>query len=78
VRLTLLAEAFGARGFAAERRLASLTRALALPLALEPHVDPRQPIIRLDPRTDHVEWTDDRFRVAWSTSVDELRAVVAN
>ena len=77
-RLALLAEAFGARGFAAERRLASLARALALPLALEPHVDPRQPIIRLDPRTDRVEWIDDTLRVAWSTTVNELRAVVEN
>jgi predicted transcriptional regulator of viral defense system len=77
-RFTFLAGVFGARGFAAERRLASLARALALPLDLEPHVDPRQSIIRLDPRTDRVEWIDDGLRVAWSSSVDELRAVVEN
>jgi len=49
-RIVRLAEAFGARGLAAERRLASLARALALPLGLEPKVGPQQPLIRLGPR----------------------------
>jgi predicted transcriptional regulator of viral defense system len=77
-RIARLAKAFSARGFAAERRLASLAQALAMPLGLEPTVTPRQPVIRLDPRDDHIEWVDDTFRVAWNTAVDELRAVVRN
>jgi hypothetical protein len=40
-RIVRLAEAFGARGLAAERRLPSLARALALPLGLEPKVEPQ-------------------------------------
>jgi hypothetical protein len=77
-RVVRLAEAFGARGLAAERRLASLAKALALPLRLEPEVDSRQPVIRLNPSDDHVEWVDGTFRVAWNSTVDELRAVVGN
>lgn len=77
-RIRALARAFGARGAAAERRLASLAQALGLDLGLDPKVGPRRPIIRLDPRDDHVEWTDDRYRVAWNTQADELRAVVGN
>jgi predicted transcriptional regulator of viral defense system len=77
-RLSRLARAFGARGFAAERRLASLTRALELPLTLNTQVDRRQPIIRLDPREDRIEWIDATLRVAWNRTVDEVRAVVEN
>jgi predicted transcriptional regulator of viral defense system len=73
-----LSKAFGARGLAAERRLASLAGALDLPLALAPKVGKRQPIIRLDPRDDEVAWTDARYRVAWNRSVDELRASIEN
>jgi predicted transcriptional regulator of viral defense system len=74
-RFALLAGAFGPRGLAAWRRLASLSHALALPLQIEPQVDAHQPRIRLDPGDDHVEWTDKTFRVAWNFTVDELRAV---
>ena len=77
-RLVRLAGAFGARGLAAERRLASLSLELDLPLGLEPKVMPTQPVIRLDPRDDHVDWIDPIFRVAWNTTADELRAAVRN
>jgi predicted transcriptional regulator of viral defense system len=77
-RLAPLVKAFGPRGAAAERRLALLARALDLPLDLGPRVSPTRPIIRLDPRDDHIEWIDRDMRVAWSTSVDELRAGVEN
>lgn len=77
-RIQRLVKAFGARGAAAERRLASLAHALDLPLALDPAAGKRQPVIRLDGRDDHIEWTDGRFRVAWNTSIDELQAVVGN
>jgi predicted transcriptional regulator of viral defense system len=77
-RLASLAAAFGARGLAAERRLASLAQALALPLGLQLKVAPWRPVIRLEPRDDHVEWIDSAYRVAWNTTVDELRAVVGN
>jgi len=77
-RLGRLAGAFGARGLAAERRLASLALALDLPLGLEPKVMPTQPVIRLDPRDDHVDWIDPIFRVAWNTTADELRARIRN
>jgi predicted transcriptional regulator of viral defense system len=77
-RISRLAQIFGARGFAAERRLASLMRALDLPLGLDPTVDPRQPVIRLDPRGGRVVWVDQALRVAWHVTVDELRAVVRN
>ena len=78
VRITRLATAFGTRGRAAERRLASLATALHLPLNLTPDVGKRQHVVRLDPRDDRVAWTDARFRVAWNTSVDELQAIVGN
>jgi predicted transcriptional regulator of viral defense system len=74
-QLIRLSGAFGSRGQAAVRRLASLARVLELPLPLEPRVGPRRPVIRLDPGDDHVEWTDPRFRVAWNITADELRAV---
>lgn len=77
-RLARLAEAFGPRGLAASRRLASLARALEFPLGLTPQVAARQRVIFLDPRDDHVEWVDDTYRVAWNFTVDELRAVVGN
>jgi len=77
-RLVQLVGAFGARGLAAERRLCSLALALDLPLGLEPKVMPNQPVIRLDPRDDRVEWIDPTFRVAWHTTADELRAAVRN
>ena len=77
-RITQLAMAFGARGRAAERRLASLAYTLDLPLSLDPTVGSRQPVIRLDPRDERVEWTDSRFRVAWNTTIDELQAIVRN
>jgi predicted transcriptional regulator of viral defense system len=77
-RITRLAHTFGPRGFAAERRLASLARALDLPLALNPQVDRRRPVIRLDPREDRVEWIDETLRVAWNRTVEEVRAVVEN
>jgi predicted transcriptional regulator of viral defense system len=77
-RIARLVKAFGARGRAAERRLASLARALGLPIDLHPTVDQRRPVISLDPRDDHVEWIDPAFRVAWNVTVDEVRAVVGN
>ena len=77
-RVDLLAHVFGSRGLAAERRLASLARALDLPLELAPSVGPRQKIIRLDPRDAKVAWVDDALRVAWNVTADELRAVVGN
>ena len=49
-----------------------------LTLDLGPKVSSARPIIRLDPQNDHIEWIDSAMRVAWSTSVDELRAVVEN
>jgi len=77
-RIERLAKAFGTRGRAAERRLASMTAALHLPLTLTPDVGKRQPVIRLDPRDARVSWTDARFRVAWNATIDELQAVVGN
>jgi predicted transcriptional regulator of viral defense system len=77
-RLARLARAFGPRGLAAERRVASISVALALPLDIKPKVTSRKPVIRLDPRDDRVEWIDETFRVAWNLTVDELRSVVAN
>jgi predicted transcriptional regulator of viral defense system len=77
-RLVRLAGAFGAKGLAAERRLGSLALALGLPLGLEPKITPTQPVIRLDPRDDRVDWIDPTFRVAWNTTADELRAAVRN
>jgi predicted transcriptional regulator of viral defense system len=78
VRIAQLANDFGARGLAAERRLASITTALQLPLILTPKVSKQQQVIRLDPRDDRVAWTDPRFRVAWNTTIEELQAVVGN
>jgi hypothetical protein len=75
-RIERLALSFGARGAAAARRLASLAGALDLPLSLEPRRFPRQSTIRLDPREERIEWCDDRYRVAWNTSVDSLRSIV--
>jgi predicted transcriptional regulator of viral defense system len=77
-RIVPLVRAFGARGRAAERRLASLADALDLFLGLKPEVDRRRPVIRLDPRDRHVDWIDERYRVAWNMTPDELRAVVSN
>jgi predicted transcriptional regulator of viral defense system len=77
-RIERLANAFGTRGRAAERRLASMATALHLPLPLTPAVGKRQQVIRLDPRDDRVAWTDARFRVAWNTTVDELQAIIEN
>ena len=74
--LAPLVAAFGPRGRAAERRVASLARALDLPLALDPRVGADRPVIRLDPDDDHIEWVDARYRVAWSVTIDELRNVV--
>ncbi|HZT66514.1 MAG TPA: hypothetical protein VFA11_12060 [Acidimicrobiales bacterium] len=73
-----LAKAFGPRGLAAQRRIATLARTLDLPLAVDPAVTVERPVIRLDPRDDHVEWTDARYRVAWNRTVDELREVIGN
>ena len=77
-RLSLLAKAFGPRGLAAERRLASLAHVLDLPLQLAPTVGRRQSIVRLDPSDDKGAWVDDTFRVAWNISADELRASAGN
>lgn len=77
-RMARLASEFGSRGFAAERRIASIAMTLRLPLRLNPKVSVRQPVIRLDPRDDRVVWTDSRYRVSWNTTVDELQAIVGN
>jgi predicted transcriptional regulator of viral defense system len=71
-----LARAFGTKGLAAQRRLASLAYALDLPLELAPAVSPRQSMVRLDPRDEEVAWVDEDFRVAWNRDVAELAAVV--
>jgi predicted transcriptional regulator of viral defense system len=77
-RIGRLAEAFGLRGQAAERRLASLAATLDLPLRLEPIVSAHRPVIRLDPRDERSEWVDQRFRVSWNVTPDELWAVVGS
>jgi predicted transcriptional regulator of viral defense system len=77
-RIKRLAKAFGARGRAAERRLASLAKALDLPFPVNPVVGNRQPMIRLNPRDERVHWTDDGYRVVWPTPISELRAIVEN
>jgi predicted transcriptional regulator of viral defense system len=77
-RIAKLANDFGARGSAAERRLASLARVLDLPLTPNPHVDKRQPVIRLDPRDERDVWTDSTFKVNWNVSAEELRSVIGN
>lgn len=76
IRIHQLTAAFGARGRAAERRLASLSYALQLPLDLNPKLEPRRPIIKLDPSDDRRKWVDERYRVAWNVDVEELRSVV--
>jgi predicted transcriptional regulator of viral defense system len=78
VKITKLAHEFGARGLAAERRLASLARALDLPLQLDPLVNTDRPLISLDPRDNSTEWVDSTFRVTWNVTVDELKAVIEN
>jgi predicted transcriptional regulator of viral defense system len=77
-RITKLTRCFGARGSAAERRLASLARALDLPFALNPQLTQHQPLIRLDPRDGRDVWIDKTFNVAWNVSVEEVRAVIEN
>lgn len=52
----MLAKIFGPRGLAAERRLASLARALDLPLRLGSAVGRRQSIVGLGPRDEKVAW----------------------
>jgi hypothetical protein len=74
----VLAKVFGPRGLAAERRLASLTQVLSLPLSPAPRVGHRQPIVRLDPRSTHTAWVDSTFRVAWHLKPDEMRGVAGN
>jgi predicted transcriptional regulator of viral defense system len=73
-----LARAFGPKGLAAQRRLASLAHALGLPFGLAPAASPRQPIVRLDPGDEEVVWVDEDLRVAWNRDVAELRAVIGN
>jgi predicted transcriptional regulator of viral defense system len=77
-RITQLAKDFDARGLAAERRLASLARALEIPLAVNPTVKREQPTVRLDPRAEQTVWVDKTFNVAWNVSIEELRAVIEN
>lgn len=77
-RITKLATEFGARGSAAERRLASLAAALDLPLNLNPEVSKQKQMIRLDPSDENDAWVDSTFNVAWSISIDEMRAVAGN
>jgi predicted transcriptional regulator of viral defense system len=77
-RIHRLATAFGPKGRAAERRLASLSQALELPLNLDPRLAPRRPFIRLDPSDNRQAWLDQRYRVAWNLDVDELRSVVGS
>ena len=77
-QISLLANVFGPRGLAAERRLASLTQVLSLPLRFDPTVGRQQPMVHLDPRDKKVAWEDSFFRVAWNLSPDELRAVAEN
>ncbi len=77
-RIHHLATSFGPKGRAAERRLASLIRALELPLDLDPRLPPRRPFIQLDPTDDRQVWRDERYRVVWSVDVDELRSVVGS
>jgi predicted transcriptional regulator of viral defense system len=77
-RISRLALDFGPRGLAAERRLSSLARVLDVPINLSPAVTSKQPIVRLDPRDEHIAWVDQDLRVAWPLTADELRAVVGN
>lgn len=73
-----LAEVFGPKGHASERRLASLVHTLDLPLQLTPGVSVHQALIRLDPREGEVAWVDETFRVSWHLQPDELLAVVGS
>jgi predicted transcriptional regulator of viral defense system len=73
-----LAKAFGGRGLAAERRLASLATALELPLVLKAEPYSPQRKIRLDPRDEQTVWIDPAFEVAWNIPLNELRAEVEN
>lgn len=77
-RIHRLATALGPKGLAAERRLASLSQALELPLDIDPRLTPRRPFIQLDPSDNRQEWLDERYRVAWNVDVDELRSVVSS
>jgi predicted transcriptional regulator of viral defense system len=77
-RIHRLATAFGPKGRAAERRLASLSQALELPLNLDPRLAPRRPFIQLDPSDNRQEWLDERYRVAGNVDVDELRSVIGS
>ena len=74
---SLLAQVFGPRGLAAERRLGSLAHALDIPLHLAPGAGHR-PVVRLDPRDEQVSWVDHTFGVTWHLGADELRAVTGN
>jgi len=78
VKIGRLSKAFGARGVSAQRRLASLATNLDLPVTIDSPVGKRRPIIQLDPRDKRVEWIDEKYRVAWNVSTDELQAVVGN
>jgi predicted transcriptional regulator of viral defense system len=75
VAIAVLAEKFGPRGLAGERRLASLASNLNLPLEMRSTAAER-PIIRLDPRDEESVWIDRAANVAWPISTDELLAVV--
>ena len=70
--------AFRSRGVAGLRRLASLATALELPLDLGLVTQNQQPIIRLDPRDETTQWVDEKYRVSWNRTIDEIRAVVGN
>ena len=75
-RMAVLARQLSPRGLAAERRLASLAHVLGLTTATSVPIS--QPMIRLDPRETDVTWVDERYRVSWHLSIDELRASVEN
>ena len=77
-RISDLSAAFGAKGSAAERRLASLATALNLGVDLRPHVDKARPVIKLETHDPDLEWIDQIYRVAWSRRVEELQSVVGN
>jgi len=77
-RISQLASQFGTRGFAAERRLASLSWVLSLPLVLETNHTKDQPLIKLDPRASHTEWVEPVFGVVWHVPWQELRSITGN
>jgi predicted transcriptional regulator of viral defense system len=77
-RIKRVVKAFGSRGLAAERRLATIGHTLGLSLPLNPKVSAKRPIIKLDPREERVEWVDHRFRVAWNLTAQELANAVNN